>query len=178
MRFGGIDPARDELEQALLRDAERRGLPVLGICRGAQLMNVLAGGTLHRDLANFYREEPQPWTVLPRKRVEVEAGSRLAEVLGVSRPLVNSLHRQAVNDLGADLRVCARESNGVIQAIEHPERRFWLGVQWHPEFLPQETEQRRLFTKLVEAARMRTQALEPTAQRRLPEETTPRSATG
>ena len=150
---GGPDPARDALELQLIARAERARLPVLGICRGAQLLNIHAGGTLHQDLSGFYTERPDRWTVFPRKAVAIEPRSRLEKTLGRARCEVNSLHRQAVDALGADLAVVARDERGVVQGIEHSSRRFWIGVQWHPEYLPQAPEQRRLFVGLVDAAR-------------------------
>lgn len=150
-RSSSIDPARDELELNLLDEAAREDRPVLGICRGAQLMNVFAGGTLRRDLAGFYVEHPQPWTALPRKEVEITPGSHLACVLGRTRDRVNSLHRHAVAEVGDGLTIAARERNGVVQAIERDHRAFWIGVQWHPEYLLRS--QGRLFEALVEAAR-------------------------
>jgi putative glutamine amidotransferase len=148
----GPDPARDALELALVARAEAAGLPVLGICRGAQLLNIHAGGTLHQDLSGFYIEQPNRWTVFPRKAIEVAPVSRLHATIGRTQCEVNSLHRQAVDALGDELAVVARDARGVVQAIEHPARRFWIGVQWHPEYLPQVPEQRRLFAALVAAA--------------------------
>lgn len=161
-RQGGLDPERDALEIELLARALSEGTPVLGICRGAQLINVHLGGTLHRDVTSFYVETSNPWTVLPRKRVQLEPGSLLARLLGRKRATVNSLHRQAVDRLGKGLIVAAHEANGVVQGIEHSEH-FLVGVQWHPEYLPQRPEQRRLFRKLVQAARdhARLRALPP-----------------
>ncbi len=149
----GPDPARDALELALIARAEAGDLPVLGICRGAQLLNIHGGGTLHQDLSGFYTERPDRWTVFPRKRIAMVPKSRLQSVLGRARCEVNSLHRQAVDALGNGLAVVARDERGVVQGIEHPSRRFWIGVQWHPEYLPQVPEQRRLFAGLVDAAR-------------------------
>jgi putative glutamine amidotransferase len=143
------------MEWQLLEHAHRHDLPVLGICRGAQLMNVFVGGTLHQDLQSFYVEAANPWTVLPRKRISVEPETHLALWLECATCSVNSLHRQAVDVLGPGLVVSAREPTGVIQAIEAPDRVFFIGVQWHPEYLPQRREQRRLFRQLVSAARAR-----------------------
>jgi putative glutamine amidotransferase len=152
-----LDAARDRLEGMLLQHALERGMPVLGICRGAQLLNVVMGGSLHRDLSSFYVEQPNIQTVLPRKRVTVEPGSRLARSLGVDRCAINSLHRNAIDRVAAALRVVAREDNGLVQAIERSARPFVLGVQWHPEYLPQRPEQVRLFEAFVrEAARYQT----------------------
>jgi putative glutamine amidotransferase len=148
----GGDPARDQLEAALLREALQRGLPVLGICRGAQLLNVVAGGSLHRDLTDFYVEAPQLTTVWPEKEVIIEPDSRLATVLGCQRCRVNSLHSQAVNDVAASMRIVAREPNGVVQAIEHRQRPFVIGVQWHPEYLPQRGDQQGLVRALIQQA--------------------------
>lgn len=150
--FTGFDEGRDKLERGLLARALERGIPVLGICRGAQLMNVHYGGTLYRDLASYYVETPQLRTVLPRKRIEVESNSRLAHVLGSTSALVNSLHKHAVCAVGAGLSVAARESAGVVQAIEDPSHPFRIGVQWHPEFIPQSPMHQRLFDGLLNAA--------------------------
>lgn len=147
------DPARDELESRLIGEAIRSGKPLLGICRGAQLLNVHLGGTLHQALDEFYVETPQVTTVRPRKTIEIEPGSRLADVLRTERCRVNALHRQAVDRVAEELRIVAREESGVVQAIEHPERDFVIGVQWHPEYLPQVKRQRRIFARLVDAAR-------------------------
>jgi putative glutamine amidotransferase len=159
-RAAGLDPraprgpdlARDELELALLGHAEAAGLPVLGICRGAQLINVHAGGTLYQDLSDFYTERPGRWTVFPRMAVELSRPSRLEQALGSPISEVNSMHRQGIDRVGRGLRIVARDRRGVVQAIEHPDRWFWIGVQWHPEYLPQIREQRRLIASLVAAA--------------------------
>jgi putative glutamine amidotransferase len=150
---GALDLERDRLELELIARADADQIPVLGICRGAQLLNIHAGGTLHQDLTSFYTEQPDRWTVFPRKSIQVDQPSRLGSTLGRGRCDVNSLHRQAVDRLGADLRVVARDGRGVVQAIEDPTRRFWIGVQWHPEYMPQAAEQRRIFAALVDAAR-------------------------
>jgi len=149
---GGLDPARDELEQTLIGQALERQLPMLGICRGMQLINVALGGTLHQSLEGFYDEYPAIRSVLPRKRVVLEAGSRLQRILGAGEALVNALHRQAIDRLGEGLSAVARESNNVLQGYEASGDRWLIGVQWHPEYLPQRTDQRALFEALVEAA--------------------------
>ncbi|MCC5806441.1 MAG: gamma-glutamyl-gamma-aminobutyrate hydrolase family protein [Opitutales bacterium] len=151
----GVDEGRDALERRLLDDALRRGVPVLGICRGAQLMNVVRGGDLHQDIGTFYTESPKVDTVFPRKPVLLEPDSRLAAVLGGEEALVNSLHNQAVNRLGEGVRVVAREKNGIAQGVEIADHPFAVGIQWHPEYLPQSRRQQRLFHALVEAARER-----------------------
>ena len=155
---GGRDAARDALEMKLIDEAVHRRLPVLGICRGEQLLNVYFGGTLKQALKGLYVEDPEVRTILPRKHVVVEAGSRLARVLGRHPRRVNALHSQAIDRLGAGLRVAARDRNGIVQAIEHETLPFVLGVQWHPEYLPQKREQRRIFESLLRVARRHAQA--------------------
>lgn len=150
----GPDPARDALEERLLGHALEQGLPVLGICRGMQFINVCLGGSLHQDLASLQEERPDLRTLLPRKPVLVEPGSILHSLFGVGRVRVNALHHQAVDRLGQDLRVTAREYGGVVQALEHVGGRWLVGVQWHPEFLPHKWRQQELFRALVRAAKL------------------------
>lgn len=148
---GSIDRERDRLERALITRAIDEGKPVLGICRGMQLINVVMGGTLIQSLDHFYVEVPQARSVLPVKHVAITPGSLLSTVFEREHLWVNALHKQAVSALGEGLRVSARETTGVIQAIES-ERAWCVGVQWHPEFLPQKMTQQRLFRSLVHAA--------------------------
>lgn len=154
-RNHGGDPARDRLERGLILHARAEGLPVLGICRGAQLMNLAEGGTLAHNLHTLYAERPQLYTALPRREVQVEPGSLLERIVGRRALLVNSLHFHAVDRPGTGMRAVARERSGVIQAIEHFQRPFWIGVQWHPEYLPQQPVHLRLFRALAAAARVR-----------------------
>jgi len=158
------DLLRDSLEFHLLGGALERRMPVLGICRGGQLINVFFGGALHQDISGFYTEKPNLRTLRPRKLVHIEKGTTLSRLLGKTSIFVNSLHNQSVKTVGRDLRITARENNGVIQAIEHTQLPFMVGVQWHPEFLPLLSDQRRIFAWLSEAARayqMRNQGTMP-----------------
>ncbi len=148
-----VDPARDRLELGLLESALPDRKPVLGICRGAQMINVSLGGTLHEDIHAAYPEARRMRTVMPRKTVEIEAESRLREILGIARCRVNSLHHQSVDRLGRGLRAVARERSGIVQGIESDDRQFLFGVQWHPEFLVFSWPQQRLFRALVDACR-------------------------
>ncbi len=150
---GRLDLGRDRLEQALLARAVERDLPILAICRGAQLLNVHFGGTLFAELDTFYEETPAIRTVLPRKEVTIDPQSRLARLLRTTSCRVNSLHRQAIRSVGEGLAIVARETSGVVQAIEQTDHRFRIGVQWHPEYIPQHRRQRGLFEGLVAAAR-------------------------
>lgn len=130
-----IDPDRDALEFALLDEALPGTLPLLGICRGAQALNIALGGTLHTDIHEVYDEAPKMRTVLPRKRVLIEEGSRLDTILECSPCRVNALHHQSIDRLGRTLRVVGRDRAGIVQAIEGEGPRFLIGVQWHPELL-------------------------------------------
>jgi len=147
-----IDRARDDLEMRLLEEAIGRQMPVLGICRGAQLINVKLGGTLYQDITGLYGEIPQIYSVWPQKEVVIEPASRLAAIIKSSRIVVNALHRQAVETLGESLEAVAREENGIIQAVESTDYPYLIGVQWHPEYMPQIRSQRRIFGALVDQA--------------------------
>lgn len=149
-----LDRARDAFEMRMLDAAMEAGIPILGICRGAQLLNVVLGGNLHQDLRRLRTRTSNRRTPLPRKTVHIEAGSSLAAILQTDRCRVNSLHHQAVNRTGDGLRVVARDLDGIAQAIEDPRQRFRLGLQWHPEYLPYQARQRRVFRHLVAAARL------------------------
>lgn len=148
-----IDTERDALERDLICDAWELGLPVLGICRGAQMINVALGGNLHTDIYQQFQDLPRMRTPLPRKRVHVEKGSRLYKILGSSECRVNSLHHQSTDRLGNGLAVVSRDAHNIVQAIEQQSAPFLIGVQWHPEFLVFDTGQVRLFRRLVVAAR-------------------------
>jgi len=146
------DPDRDAFESAVIDDAIRTGVPLLGICRGAQLLNVRLGGNLHQDLGQLRRHTSNRRTILPLKTLILERSSRLCALLGATRTKINSLHHQAIDRLGAGLHVAGRDLDGIVQAIEHDERDFLVGVQWHPEFLLPLPRQRRLFDQLVKSA--------------------------
>lgn len=146
------DPDRDAFESEVIDDAIARGIPLLGICRGAQLLNVRLGGNLHQDLGQIRRRTSNRRTILPLKTLLLEADSMLCALLGARRIKINSLHNQAIDRLGDGLRIAGRDLDGIVQAIEHKERSFLVGVQWHPEFLVPFPRQRRLFDQLVKRA--------------------------
>lgn len=151
------DRQRDAMEIDWARRAQAASLPVLGICRGAQLMNVMKGGTLHLEVREAFDDIDYPSTTLGhifyRKTILIAPGSRLERALGARIARVNSIHKQAIDEVGPGLAITAQERNGVIQAIEDVSRRFWLGVQFHPEFLLYRRAFRGIFERFVDAAR-------------------------
>jgi putative glutamine amidotransferase len=141
---------RDEWEFALLAGALKRRLPVLGICRGAQVLNVALGGTLHQhlpDVVGHSRHQPGN-AVFSTSRVQIAPGSRLATLIGQYSD-EQCYHHQAIAELGKGLIASARDSDGVIEAVELPGDTFVLAVQWHPE---ERLSDLRLFAAVVEAA--------------------------
>jgi putative glutamine amidotransferase len=148
---------RDIAEASLVSQCRERGVPVLGICRGAQVMAVAVGGSLHPSVQRAFCGARYPHHPLGymtfRKQITIEEASTLHRTLGTTELAVNSLHRQAVASLPDDLPVTAREANGVVQAFEDPAHPFFMGVQFHPELLVHRIVYRRLFRALVRAAR-------------------------
>ena len=148
-----FDPDRDAFELSLLKSALPTDLPILGVCRGAQMINVALGGTLHGDIYTKFADAKRMRTVLPRKSVWIEPESRLSQILLCNPCRVNALHHQAVDRLGRGLIVVGRDESGIVQAIEGIGARFLLGVQWHPEFLVHLRAQQRIFTALIASAK-------------------------
>jgi putative glutamine amidotransferase len=158
------EPGRDEFEIDLARRAMAADLPVLAICRGAQVLNVAAGGTLIQDIPSSVASDLAHSISQPRNAiahsVTITPGSRLQEALGATPDgspscSVNSRHHQAVERLGNGLAATATASDGVVEAIERPDARFCLGVQWHPENFWRTGEFRTLFESFVAAAHER-----------------------
>jgi putative glutamine amidotransferase len=148
-----IDPERDELELDYLASATTRDIPILGVCRGAQILNVFHGGTLHHDIYGAYAGLQRRRTPLPRLPIEIEQDTQLAAILGQDACRVNALHHQSVDRPGKGFLVAARDRDGVVQAICRKGQPLCLGVQWHPEFLVFDSGQQNLFRALVDAAR-------------------------
>ncbi|MBO9469882.1 gamma-glutamyl-gamma-aminobutyrate hydrolase family protein [Endozoicomonas sp. G2_2] len=145
------DRARDEMELAAIKRARVDNTPILGICRGAQLINVAAGGTLYSDISELRRSTSNRVNPLACKPIALKRRSRLAAIVGSSRLRVNSLHHQAVHGLGSGIQASARDADGFVQAIEARNAAFVIGVQWHPEYLCYRPAQYRLFRALVAA---------------------------
>jgi putative glutamine amidotransferase len=152
----GASGDRDRWEIALLRAALAGDLPVLGICRGMQLLNVAFGGTLHGDIAGLSPQHPhvpadRDAALAFRHRVTFEPGSLASRAYGTGAKDVNSLHHQAVNRVGAGLKVTGRAADGGVEAMELPGAPWCLGVQWHPELLPDDLQELGLFTEFTQA---------------------------
>jgi putative glutamine amidotransferase len=155
-KLGPVEPELDAFELAVVRRADALGLPVLGICRGSQILNVARGGTLHQhvpdvsdgSVAHRQTESGRETT----HDVRVEPGSRLAAIVGSEDLDVNAFHHQAVDRLGRDLRAVAWADDGIVEAIEGDGEALYLGVQWHVETLVHLPRHLRVFETLVEAA--------------------------
>jgi len=155
-----VDPRRDAVEAILVRWALADGVPILAICRGIQMLNVAAGGTLYQDVADqlpgalkhdYY---PGYSRTLTPHQIEVAPGSRLAAILADADPPVNSLHHQGVRVPAPGFTVVARAPDGLIEGLEHLRHPFALGVQWHAEeLIDHDPRMRRLFQAFVEATR-------------------------
>jgi gamma-glutamyl-gamma-aminobutyrate hydrolase PuuD len=147
------DEQRDEIEFRVTAQALERDLPVLAICRGMQLLNVLLKGTLIQHLGSVRHDPKFNDRAKPAHEVEVRPDSLLARCVGKNRVWVNSRHHQAVSKVGEGLRVCGRDrESGVVEAIEYEGKRYVLGVQWHPEDqVASDPLQRRLFQSFADA---------------------------
>jgi putative glutamine amidotransferase len=147
----GTNEQRDRFEAAVARAALERDMPVLGICRGMQMLNVACGGTLdqHLEQVGTHRHTPG---VFGDHEVDLDDGTLAARAAGAGHVAVRSHHHQGVDRIGDGIRVSGRSAgDGVVEAIEIPDRQFALGVLWHPE----EDEQSRIIGSLVEEARSR-----------------------
>ena len=154
----GIDAQRDEVEINLARLAASTGWPFLGICRGIQVINVALGGTLFTDIADQlpgalkHDYDSDTERALEAHTVELETGSTLARILGGHTVRVNSLHHQGIQDIATGLRPIGIAPDHLVEAVELPVHPFGLGVQWHPEAMPDSPQMQALFRAFVEAA--------------------------
>jgi putative glutamine amidotransferase len=166
----GFDAQRDEFEIEAIRKVVARDLPMLGICRGIQTINVALGGTIIQDIPDQVdgaRQHRQHLDGLDRDTHShdvaiVEGDNPLFRIHGQRSMTTNSFHHQAIASLAPDLEVIATADDGIIEAVYHPGMSFGLAVQWHPEMLAASApDQAAIFTALVEAAKSRMQAAEP-----------------
>ncbi len=156
-RIGEADAKRDSTEIALMRAAIRDGKPVLGICRGAQVMNVALGGTLYTHIPDQVKgalDHAYPGDLRQTlvHSVNLDEASRSAEIFGATFLNVNSLHHQALKDIASPLRVVGHAPDGIVEAVEIPDHPYAVAVQWHPEWLTDQAPMRRLFKSFVDAA--------------------------
>jgi putative glutamine amidotransferase len=156
-----VDPDRDEIEATLVGWAVEDDKPLLGICRGHQVLNVALGGTLFQDVqeevpGSLRHDGPSDeWFVRLSHEAQVAPGSKLHQALGLNGEhlRVNSMHHQSVREAAASLCIVAQAEDGIVEGLEHPQRRFVIGVQWHPEALAErEPVQGHLFEAFVRAA--------------------------
>ena len=153
---GETAPDRDAMEFFLCRRALERDLPLLGICRGHEVLNCVLGGTLYQDIAAQMGEKViHPRNDRPREAVHAvraEAGTLLYRITGLGKMQVNSRHHQGIKALGRGLIAAARAEDGLIEAVEMPGKRFVLGVQWHPESMSDQREEaQKIFDAFAEA---------------------------
>ena len=157
---GDVVPLRDDFEIALLKVLLTKcpEKPILGICRGCQILNVGMGGTLYQDLRSqvpgCIRHQQQQSSHYASHKATVAEGSKLHEIYGSTEVMVNSFHHQAVKDLGAGLVITARASDGIVEGFEKPDHPYFVAAQWHPERLvegPHHPEHKPLFQSFVDA---------------------------
>ena len=146
----GVRDEHDEFELALARAAVEADLPLLAICRGMQVLNVALGGTLHQHITD---DETTVKHRFEMHEVELTVGCRAALAIGSTRPLGHSVHHQALDTVAPGLVVTGRAADGTVEGVEATDRRWVVGVQWHPEDTAgTDPEQQALFDALVEAA--------------------------
>lgn len=144
------DVERDQMEQSYINAAISQGKPMLGICRGHQLINVTFGGTLHQDIRTMRSLTYNRRGLLPTKTLVIDTSSPLMDILG-GRTRINSLHYQAVKDVADGFETAAEDLDGICQSIVSKDRRI-VGVQWHPEYLFYINAHRNLFRHLINNA--------------------------
>lgn len=156
-RISEVDLERDSVEIKLIQASASDGKPFLGICRGAQVLNVALGGTLYTHIPDqlpnaLDHDYPGNMRTILVHQVKIEEGTRIAEIFGEPILKVNSLHHQGLKDIAPSLRVTGHAPDGLVEAVELPDHLFGLAVQWHPEWLTDQESTRNLFRKFVEAA--------------------------
>jgi len=155
--MGEIDEDLDILELTVAQTAFDKDLPIFAICRGIQILNVAHGGTLFQDIAVQVKESLLHSQKAPKNvtthAIDIREETLLKTVIGKNRVWVNSKHHQAVKDLAQGFRVGAETRDGIIEAIEHPSKRFVIGVQWHPEGTYHvDTNSKKLFRAFIQAS--------------------------
>lgn len=138
-RLGDIYPERDQFEMSLLESAEKKNIPILGICRGVQMLNVYHGGSLYQDLDEIdhpvYKHSQDQTPALRSHAVTIDKSSILYSILKTERTRVNSFHHQCIHQVAEGFAVAAQADDGVIECIENKQYPWEIGIQWHPEML-------------------------------------------
>ncbi len=156
--LGDVNPIWDGLELHAAKVALKRDLPILGICRGVQLLNVAAGGSLYQDMSSQidgelcqHSQKAPRW--YPIHGVQIKIDTLLEQILGPGEIRVNSFHHQAIKELAPGFRIAAKCSDGIIEAVESASHRFAVGVQWHPEHMVEHYPmQLEIFKSFIKAA--------------------------
>lgn len=160
-KTGDVDDERDAFELAMVHAAIERDIPLLGICRGLQILNVALGGTLHQDLSDLYQDahehRQQSLKIHHEEKfqsVNLTPGNHLLRAMGIDEEFeINSFHHQGIETLAEPLQPMATAADGLIEAVQHPGMTFGMAVQWHPEMLAtQHDEAAAIFTALTRAA--------------------------
>jgi len=162
--ISSVDHPRDAIEIALAKTFHELDKPILGICRGLQVINIALGGTLFTDILTQYdttiqHQNPGPNTPATRREivhsVELVEGTLLSRIYNLGETEVNSFHHQAIQQLARGLIESSHAPDGILEGVEDPTKKFFIGVQWHPEWLTYQVQTRALFAAFVEACRGR-----------------------
>ena len=155
--MGEITPGRDNFEIKLTQAAIILDIPILAICRGVQVLNIAAGGNIYQDIltqvSGVYKHMQDAPKWYPTHTIHIVSGSILEDIFRADTAKVNSFHHQAVNDLADGIIEIASVADGVVEAITMPDKKFVLGVQWHPECMAERfNEQQQIFNEFVKAS--------------------------
>lgn len=157
-RLMATKPERDRFEMALIKETLEQKKPILGICRGLQLLNVFLGGTLYQDIpsevaGDLVQHRQHSKEHVATHSVDLVEGSHLKAIMRANTLLTNSFHHQSIKDLASGLKISAKSRDGIIEGIEMPDAKFVLAVQWHPECMVKtDAQMLQLFNHFVEAA--------------------------
>ncbi len=152
-KFKLISEKRSAFEWSLTEAAMRREMPIMGICGGMQLLNVMGGGSLYQDIGKEMRHAlSHDNGAKPCHKISVKGGTLLSTIIKFKELFVNSSHHQGVKTLAKNYAVNAESTDGLIEGIEHPDYPFLLGVQWHPEYLHKEDSSRNIFKAFLKAS--------------------------
>lgn len=151
VKIGRLDNRVDRTQIKLMKESLKADMPLLGICRGAQLLNIINDGTLYQDLSdhkNVQNHLQHCQRSLPTHKVNIKEGSYLYDILG-DEIFVNSYHHQAIKELGDKLEVLAYSEDGIIEAIKQNDKKHVLGIQWHPEMMYNDSKMNKIFENFI-----------------------------